>query len=175
MSLQEISNCISVIPNYPKEGIFFRNLSPLLANYELRESACDKMYDLVKDLKIDYVAGIESRGQRFESALAQRLKCGLVILRKASIEHGKNVLTIEPNVIPTGKNVLIVDDILATGGSLVAGCALMEKIGCTVSGCLCLIELVGVLQKEKLSDYKVFSLLKYPSNSTDKYAFKEKT
>ena len=72
------------------------------------------------------------------------------------LEYGKDVLSIQQNLIPPGKNVLIVDDLLATGGSLLAGCELIEKIGCNVLGCLCLIELFGLPKNEKLNTYKIF-------------------
>lgn len=184
MELQDISNSINVIPNFPKDGIYFRDISPLLANHELREAAYDKMYALVQGLQIDYIAGIESRGFIFANALAERFKCGFVMLRKPNkmpnvieqsygLEYGKDILTIQSGIIPTGKNVLILDDVLATGGSLLAGCQLIEKIGCNVVGCMCLIELIGLERKKELFNYKTFSLLTYPSNSIDKFVSKD--
>lgn len=184
MNIQTVSNSINVYPNFPSEGIYFRDISPLLTNNELREFTFDKLANLVDTIEIDYIAGIESRGFIFGIALAQRLKCGFVMLRKPNklpntikieygLEYGKDILTIQDGIIPAGKNVLIVDDLLATGGSLLAGCQLIEKIGSNVVGCLCLIELLGLPRKEKLNDYKLFSLLKYPSNSENKNVVSE--
>lgn len=180
MNLQKISDSITVVPNFPKEGIYFRDVSPILANDELREFTFDMLAELVYKMKIDYVAGIESRGFIFATALAQRLKCGFIMLRKPNkmpntiqvqygLEYGKDVLSVQQNLIPPGKNILIVDDLLATGGSLLAGCELIEKIGCNIVGCLCLIELFGLPKNEKLNSYKIFSLIKCPANSEDKF------
>lgn len=180
MSLQDISNIIDVVPNFPKEGIFFRDISQLLADYKLREKTFDYMFDLVKDLNIDYVAGLDPRGFIFGSAIATRLKCGFVMLKKLNkmtktvqvrygLETNQDVLTIHHGLIEKGKKVLIVDDLLATGGSLSAGCKLIEKIECDVVGCLCFIELTGLSNRsEKLNDYKIYSLLKYLYNSENK-------
>lgn len=180
MNIQKISDSINVIPNFPKDGIFFRDISPLMKNDELRESSFDMLAELVYKMKIDYVAGIESRGFIFAVALAQRLKCGFVMLRKPNkmpntiqeqygLEYGKDVLSIQKDAIEIGKNILIVDDLLATGGSLLAGCRLIENLGGNVVGCLCLIELMGLPKNEKLENYKIFSLIKYPSHSEDKF------
>ena len=181
MNLQSISNYIEVTPNFPKEGIHFRDISPLLANHDAREAAFNMMYDLVKHLNISYVAGIESRGFIFGIALSQRLNCDFVMLRKTKgnilnsikIDYGlekvKNTLCVQQDVLKKGTNVLIVDDILSTGGSLIAGCELIEKIGCNAIGCSCLIELLGVQKKEKLKKYKIFSLLKYSANESSKF------
>ena len=184
MNLQLINNLINVIPNFPREGIFFRDISPLLANNEIRELAFDMLSDLVKNVKIDYIAGIDSRGFIFGIALAQRLKCGFIMMRKPNklpnsiqipygIEYGKDILTLQDGLIPHSKYVLIVDDLLATGGSILAGCELIEKIGCNVAGCLCLIELIGLIKREKLLNYKIFSLIRYPTNSANKFISKD--
>lgn len=169
--LELINASITVTPNFPKEGIYFRDISQLLANNDLRETGFDMLADLTKNETIDYVAGIDSRGFIFGIALAQRLKCGFVMLRKQNktLESNKNpsILSLQTGLIPSGKNVIIVDDILSSGGSVLAGCELIEKLGCNVVGCLCLIELDGSQRKEKLMKYKIFSLLRY-SNILEK-------
>ena len=184
MNLQSISDNIEVISNFPKEGIYFRDISPLLANHDAREMAFNMMYDLLKNLNINYVAGIESRGFIFGIALSQRLKCDFVMLRKSKLniensinidyglENVKNTLCVQQNVLKKGSNVLIVDDILSTGGSLIAGCELIENIGCHAVGCSCLIELLGIQKKNKLNKYKIFSLLKYSTNESSKFISK---
>ena len=176
MSLEELSNAINVVPNFPKEGIFFRDISPLLKNVKLRNKCFELLENLVKNVKIDYIAGIESRGFILGMGLACKLGVNFVMLRKPNkmpntievsygLEYGKDILTIQKDSIEFGKNVLIVDDLLATGGTLLAGCNLVEQLGANIVGCLCLVELTGLIQNEKLNKYKLFSLLKYPSNS----------
>jgi adenine phosphoribosyltransferase len=171
VSVQSINDSISIIKDFPKKGINFRDICHLLADNDIREKAFDLLYELVKDIKIDYVAGIDPRGFIFGVPLAQRLKCGFVMLKKSLktpntilVPYGQecvNVLTIQTGLIPHEANVLIVDDILATGGSLVAACELIERIGCNVVGCLCLIELIDCPKKDKLLNNKIFSLLQH--------------
>ena len=183
MNIQVLSDSIEVIPNFPKEGIFFRDVSPLLKNTELRNMSFDLLAQLVTNVKIDYIAGIESRGFIFGMGLAQRLGVSFVMLRKPNkmpntiqvsygLEYGKDVLTIQKDAIESGKNVLIVDDLLATGGTFIAGCELVEQLGAHVVGCLSLIELTGIPRNEKLTSYKLFSLIKYPANSDNKLVSK---
>jgi adenine phosphoribosyltransferase len=184
ISLQDISTCIKVVPNFPKEGIYFRDISSLLVDPNLYEKAIDLLANLVSKIKIDIVAGLESRGFLFGQSLATKLKKGFVMLRKPNkmpdvievsygLEYGKDVLTIQRNLIPEGSHVLIVDDLLATGGSFLAGCELIEKISCHVAGCISLIELVGLKQKEELNKYKLFSLIKYPAHNANKFISQE--
>lgn len=180
MSLQDVSNIINVVPNFPKEGIFFRDMATLMADPDLYELAIDMMVDMVKDVKIDYVAGLESRGFILGRSLASRLHKGFVMLRKPNkmpnvvqisygLEYGEDILTVQKNLIPQESHVLIVDDLEASGGSLLAGCKLIELIGCKVSGCCCLMELVGIPQRRELEKYKIFNLIKYPAHSEDKF------
>ena len=179
MSIQLVSDSIQVIPNFPSQGIYYRDVSPLLKNTELRNMTIDLMAQLINNIKIDYIAGIESRGFIFGMGLAQKLGIGFVMLRKPnkmpntiqvsySLEHEKDILTIQKDAIEPGKNVLIVDDLLATGETLVAGCELIEQLGANIVGCLCLIELTNISRKEKLNSYKLFSLIKYPASSESK-------
>lgn len=197
IDLQTISNLVEVIPNFPEDGIYFRDISPLLGNYEARTATFDMMYDLVKDLHIDCVAGIESRGFIFGVALAERLKCQFAMVRKPGnvpnpiiVEYGleyrkKSALCIKPGIIGTGKNVLIVDDIFATGGSALATCELIaEKAKANVVGILCFAELYG-LEKQtrpiydpvtqevtkllKVENFNVQSLLKYSAKESSKF------
>jgi len=179
MNIQLLSDSIEVIPNFPKDGIFFRDVSPLLKNTELRNTSIDLLAELVTNTKIDYIAGIESRGFIFGMGLAQKLGVSFVMLRKPNkmpntiqvsygLEYGKDILTIQKDAIEAGKNVLIVDDLLASGGTFVAGCELVEQLGGNVVGCLCLIELTDVPRNEKLISYKLFSLIKYSARSDSK-------
>lgn len=197
IDLQTISNLVEVIPNFPEEGVYFRNIGPLLLNTDVRNATFDQMYDLVKDLNIDCVAGIESRGFIFGTALAQKLNCEFVMVRKPGnvpnaiiVEYGleyrkKSALCIQPGIIKHGSRVLIVDDILATGGSALATCELViEKAKANVVGILCFAELYGLEKQErhiydsetnniirtyKLSDFNNLSLLKYSASESSKF------
>lgn len=197
VDLQTISNLIEVIPNFPEEGVYFRNIGPLLLNNDVRTATFDMLYDLVKDLHVDCIAAIESRGFIFGMALAERLKCEFVMVRKPGnvpnpmiVEYGleyrkKSALCIQPGIIKHGKNVLIVDDILATGGSALATCELViEKAKANVVGILCFAELYGLLKHErpiydpvtgqvtriyKLDEFNNMSLLKYSASESSKF------
>lgn len=197
MDLQTISNLVEVIPNFPEEGVYFRNIGPLLLNADVRTATFDMMYELVKDLHIDCVAGIESRGFIFGMALAERLKCEFVMVRKPGnvpnaiiVEYGleyrkKSALCIQPGIIKQGTRVLIVDDILATGGSALATCELViEKAKANVVGILCFAELYGLPKQErqifdhvtqkvtrtyKLDEFNSMSLLKYSASESSKF------
>lgn len=197
VDLQIISNLVEVIPNFPEEGVYFRNIGPLLLNTDVRTATFDMMYDLVKDLHIDCVAGVESRGFIFGMALAERLKCEFVMVRKPGnvpnaiiVEYGleyrkKSALCIQPGIIKQGKNVLVVDDILATGGSVLATCELIiEKAKANVVGILCFAELYGLEKQQrpiydpisgqlskmyKLEDFNSMSLLKYSASESSKF------
>lgn len=179
MSLQEISNSINVIPDFPKEGEYFRDISGLLIKPELYDSATNMMVEMVKHERIDYVVGFESRGFLFGQTLASKLGKGFCMLRKPildttnAVQQIGSTLTIQKNLIPPDSHILIVDDILATKNSLLAGCELIKLINCNVSACVCLIELTGLQKKKELDNYKIFSILKYPANSGDKFISKE--
>lgn len=177
--LQEISNSISVVKDFPKEGIYFRNISPLLANYELFNLTIKLMAELVRKsgLNFDYIAGMESRGFLFIQ-LANQLGCGFVMLRKPGKlpnvetfsykkEYGIDTLTIEKNIIKENSNVLIVDDLIATGGTVYTANELIKKIGSNAVGAITLIELLGLEMDDRLikSGLPIISLLKYPFNS----------
>lgn len=179
MSLQEISNSINVIPDHPEKGKYFRDISGLLINPELYDTATSLMVDMIKHERIDYICGLESKGYIFGQTLATKLNKGFVMLRKPNnmpntveINYEQNILTVQKNLIPQGSYVVIVDDILATGNSLLAVSNLMKLINCTISSYVCLIELVGLPQRHELSDYKIYSLIKYPANSEDKFISK---
>lgn len=179
-TLYDISNSIAVIEDYPKKGIMFRDISGLLANNELFFEACNYMAQLVKDIKIDYIACLDARGFLF-TPLAKELNCKIVMIRKAGklptktitidygLEYGTNTLAVNIDAFTEGSNVLIVDDLLATGGSACASATLIEKCKCNVVGILTLIELLGLDNVKDLKKYKTFSLLKYQynDNTTD--------
>lgn len=200
VDLQTISNLVEVIPNFPEDGVYFRNIGPLLLNSDTRIATFDMMYDLVKDLNVDCVVGIESRGFIFGLALAERLHCEFVMVRKPGnvpnaivVEYGleyrkKSALCIQPGIIKQGRNVLIVDDILATGGSVLATCELViDKAKANVVGILCFGELLGLPKQERLitdpltqkitktyrlCDFNNQSLLKWSATESSKFISK---
>lgn len=174
---QQISNVIDVVTDF-KPGICFRDISGLLANPDLFESAINMMIDLVKNFDFDFIAGLDARGFLF-TQVATRLKKGFIMIRKAgklpnstsedyTTEYSKDTFCIQENVLPKGSKVLVIDDLLATGGSFLAACRCIDKIGCISVGGLFLIELTEVENQLDLSSIHVFSLLKFLCNSESK-------
>lgn len=175
-TLQPISDSIDVIPNFPKEGIMFRDMSGLLAKPNLFESAIENMAKLVKHLEIDYIVGIEARGFLF-TGVARHLNCGFVMIRKPNKlpncisveyekEYGTDTICINKDIIKPGSKILLIDDLLATGGTFDGGRQLIESIGSTVVGYLSLIELIGF--DVKIDRSMIYSLLKYNKEQESK-------
>lgn len=175
-TLQDVSNLITVVPNFPKEGIMFRDITNLMLDNKLFDFAIDKMVELVEKsgLKPDYIAGFESRGFLF-NRLCSELNCGFVMIRKPNKlpnsisyeydkEYGTDTLTIT-KCIPKNSKILLIDDLLATGGTIQAGRKLIEMIDCVAIGCINLIELVGLESKIK-TPFPTLSLLKYRFDDT---------
>ena len=151
MQTQEIETFISKIPDYPKPGILFYDISTLILNEKAFRASVDKLCDLIKNHQFELIAGIDARGFIFASSLAYKLNKGFVMVRKKNklpgetinieydLEYGKD--TLEINVNLKSKNILLVDDLLATGGTANAACKLLEKSGGTVTCFISLIEL----------------------------------
>ncbi len=171
MTSEEILSYIRNIPNFPKEGIQFKDITTALKDREVFNAIVDNLYDLIKDIEIDYIVAIESRGYLLGAPLAYKMNKGLVIVRKPGklpakterieygLEYGTDALEIHSDAIEKGKRVLIVDDLLATGGTVNATIKLVEKIGATVAGSLFLIELKDLSAKANINT-KVLSLIK---------------
>ncbi|MGI9535297.1 MAG: adenine phosphoribosyltransferase [Thermodesulfobacteriota bacterium] len=169
----EIQKYIRNIKDFPKDGITFRDITPLLQNAKAFEQAIEKMANLVKDKKIDYFVGIESRGFIFASALSMILSTGLVVIRKPgklpyvtinasyNLEYGQDSLEIHKDAISEGKRVIIVDDLLATGGTAEAAGNLIKQLNADLIGYLFLIELTALNGAEKLNSTNIWSVLKY--------------
>jgi len=174
-NMDRFKEAIAEYPDFPQKGILFRDISPLLANTQLREEAYDLMakHYIDSKIQIDAVAGIDSRGFIFGTALAARLKVPFVMIRKPSklpgkihsidygLEYGKNTLTLQHDAIRDNHKVLVVDDLLATGGSADAAIQLIKKAGGTVVGACFAIELDGLDGAKKLSPVPVFSLMHF--------------
>lgn len=171
MTSEEILSYIRNVPDFPKEGILFKDITTALKNPKVYKAIIDNLYELVKDLPIDYIAAVESRGYLVGAPLAYKLGCGLVIIRKPgklpakiyreeyALEYGTDALEMHQDAIEKGKKVLIVDDLLATGGTIQAACRLVEKAGGDVVGTLFLIELTALSQHFNLKT-PIISLIK---------------
>ena len=159
------------IPDFPKKGIVFKDITPLLRDPEAFSAAVDDMTYPFLDDKIDLVVAVEARGYIFGAPMASKLKCGFVPVRKQgklpystssieySLEYGTETLEIHQDAINTGQRVLIVDDVLATGGTLAATIELVKQVGGEVAGIAVLIDLVQLHPSDILNSYKCFSLM----------------
>ncbi|NLY67863.1 MAG: adenine phosphoribosyltransferase [Tissierellia bacterium] len=164
---------IRVIEDFPEKGISFKDITPLIKDKEAFGTAVARIVDDLKDKNIDYIAGPEARGFLFGATVAYALGVGFVPVRKPGklpadtisyeyqLEYGNNILEIHKDAIEKGKRVAIVDDLLATGGTMLAAAKLIESIGGKVVAMEFLIELENLKGREKLSDYYVNSLIKY--------------
>lgn len=157
-----LKDYIRNIPDFPKPGIIFRDITTALKKPEVFRQIIDEIYFNFKDENIDYIAAIESRGYLFGAPLAYKLGAGLVIIRKPGklpskverieyeLEYGTDSLEIHQDAVEPGKRVLVVDDLLATGGTICAARQLIEKIGGIVAGTAFLIELDNLKGKTHL-------------------------
>lgn len=168
-----IENYIRDIQDFPKPGIGFKDITPLLANAEASKKCLQLLLDGLKDQKIDKVIGVESRGFFFGTLLAQELNAGFVPVRKPKklpfetisatydLEYGTDTLEIHTDAIKKGEKVLIHDDVLATGGTAKAVCELVEKLGGEIVQLSFIMELTFLNGREKIKQYDIFSPLKY--------------
>jgi adenine phosphoribosyltransferase len=168
-----LSDYIRDIPDFPKPGIQFKDITPLLADPAAFAESIRLLADRYRDVKLDAIAAAEARGFLFAAPLALELKLPLVPLRKPGklphrtyslkydLEYGSAELHMHVDGIRPGAKVLLVDDVLATGGTMKAGCALVEQAGGTVVGCAFLVELSFLGGRAKLAGYDIYSLLSY--------------
>ena len=171
----DLKKYIRSIPDYPKKGILFRDITTLIKNPEAFNFSVDKIIEISKKIKFDKIAAIESRGFIFGSLLASRLGVGFIPVRKPgklpfskieieySLEYGTNKLEMHDDAISAGQNIIIIDDLLATGGTIEACTKLCEKLGGNVISSLFVIELEGLGAIEKLAPMPCISLIKYPA------------
>jgi len=172
---QELKKLIREIPDFPKPGILFYDITTLLKDANGLRAVIDQTTGHFRDKKVDHVIGIEARGFIFAPALAYHLGAGFVPVRKPKklpsevesysydLEYGKDTLEIHRDAVGTGHNVVIADDLLATGGTAEAVVRLVEKLGGNVVGLSFVIELEFLKGRDRLAGYDVFSLLKYQS------------
>ena len=169
----DLKNFIRDIPNFPKDGIIYKDITPLLKDAQALKYTTQSLLELVGSLPVDKVIGMESRGYFFASLLAKELNAGFVPVRKKGklpyktlseeffLEYGTDILEIHEDAIQPGDNVLIHDDVLATGGTAKATCNLVNRLGGTIVQCNFLIELSFLQGKDKLQSYNIHSLLTY--------------
>ena len=173
MNNTQLATFIKDIPDFPKEGIIFKDISPLLASKEARESMTQSLIAPFKDQNIDVVIGIESRGFLFGMLMADALNAKFVMMRKPGklpgkiisqeyqLEYGTDTLEIQENSLSATDNVLIHDDVLATGGTAAAALSLIEQTGATTVGYSFIIELDFLKGKDLLKSPNVHSILHY--------------
>ncbi len=173
IDLKFIKSKIRDIPDFPKAGIVFKDITPLLQDEIAFQSCINCMAEKLESLSVDVIAGIESRGFIFGPAVAYRLKKGFVPLRKKgklphkteqvsyALEYGEATLEVHTDAVKKGQRVAIIDDVLATGGTAVAARDLVEKLGGEVSAFIFLGELAFLNGRSRLSGYETFSLLQF--------------
>ncbi|NLN50806.1 MAG: adenine phosphoribosyltransferase [Acholeplasmataceae bacterium] len=164
---------VATIPDFPTKGVQFRDITPLMLNGKAYKKACDQMIEFAKEVKADVIVGPEARGFIFGCPVSYALQIGFAPVRKPDklpretvsvkydLEYGSNELTIHSDAIKKGDNVLIVDDLLATGGTVEATVKLVKKLGGNVVGATFFIELEDLKGREKLKGIPLFVLLKY--------------
>tara|TARA_B100001123_G_C15319818_1_gene1027501 strand:- start:2211 stop:2732 length:522 start_codon:yes stop_codon:yes gene_type:complete len=173
MNINKIKKSITNVPDFPKPGIQFKDITTLLKNQDAFKESIDIFYNTFKDKKIDKIVGIESRGFIFAAPLALKIGCSLVLARKPGklpkttiseeydLEYGTNKIEIHTDSISNGDKVLIVDDLLATGGTANATGSLINKLGGKLVSFAFLIELTDLNGASFLDDNHVFSIIKY--------------
>ena len=169
----DLKTFIRDIPDFPSPGILFRDITPLLANVDALRLACDAMAEPFINERIDVVAAAEARGFIFAAPVAMRLNAGFVPIRKPGklpfdrhafhydLEYGSDTLEVHIDGVEKGQRVLVVDDLLATGGTVEACCRLLEQCGASIVGCSFLIHLVTLGGHGRLNPYDVRSVLRY--------------
>jgi adenine phosphoribosyltransferase len=169
----EIKKKIRTVPHWPKKGVMFRDVTTLVKDGPGFRKACDLLYDHYKGMDIDMIAGIESRGFVFGAVLAYRLGKGFVLIRKPGklpaevvtqeydLEYGRDSVQMHTDSIKAGDRVLMVDDLLATGGTMEAACKLVQKVGGKVVGCAFVIELPELGGRKKLGNFEIFKLVDF--------------
>jgi adenine phosphoribosyltransferase len=169
----DLNNYIRRVPHYPKKGIMFYDISGLLLNPKVFGYIIDRMVEIYSNRHIDAVAGAEARGFLFAAPFAYKMGIPFIPIRKAgklpgitlkasyTLEYGKGEIEVHKDDIPQGKNVLIVDDLLATGGTLRSAADIFEQGGATISEIFSVIGLTFLPYKERLAGYTITTLINY--------------
>lgn len=171
--MEQLKQIIRDVPDFPKPGILFRDITPLLADTESLQIAVQALVEPFREAGITAVAGMEARGFIFGGLVADELGASFVPLRKPGklpyetisetyeLEYGMASLEVHTDALDANDRVLVIDDLIATGGTAVAACRLVERLGAGVAGLAFVIELDGLNGRELLGDYHVHSLLHY--------------
>jgi len=169
----KVKTLIRNVPNFPKKGIIFKDITPVLKDATTFTRIVGALEAYGRKRGTELVAGIESRGFLFGAAVAARLEVGLIPIRKLGklpwktvkqsykLEYGTDTMEIHRDAVKKGQRVLVVDDVLATGGTLVGACKLVEKVGGVVAGSTCLLELTFLNGQKKLQGRDFYSIVQY--------------
>ena len=169
----ELKNYIRDIPDFPQEGILFRDITPMLHDPAAYGKMIDTLCAQLDGIEVDYVVGPEARGFLLGAPMALKMGAGFVPVRKPGklpydtikesydLEYGSNTIEMHSDALKAGDRVVIVDDLLATGGTAAAACRLCEKMGAKVVAVSFAVELCDLKGREALKDYKVYSVLQY--------------
>ena len=168
-----IKDKIRTVPHWPIEGVMFRDITTLMQDAEAFRATCNEFYERYKDMTIDKVVGIDARGFIFGAVLAYRLNVGFIPVRKKgklppetireeyTLEYGSAVMEMSETAIRKGEKVLIVDDLIATGGTIYAATKLVEKLGGDIVECAFIVELPDLNGREKIAKYPIFALTEF--------------
>jgi len=169
----DLKEAIRTVPHWPIEGVMFRDITTLLQDPGAFRKACDLFYERYRDMDLDKVVGIDARGFIFGSVLAYKLNTGFVPIRKKgklpyktvsesyTLEYGTSVVEIHEDAIRKGERVLIMDDLIATGGTISAATRLVERLGGIIVECAFLVGLPDLKGRELIQNYKIFTLTEF--------------
>ena len=172
-TLESIKSKIRTIPDFPKKGIMFRDITTLLRDAQGLHDVIEQFYLRYKDKKLKYVVGIESRGFIIGGALAERLGIGFIPVRKKGklpgekvqlsydLEYGSDTIEIHKDAFQKGDRILILDDLIATGGTAAAACRLVESLGAVIVEAAFIVELPALRGREKLSKYPIYCMVEF--------------
>lgn len=171
----DLKAAIRSIPDFPKKGIVFRDITTLIIEPKTFKSVLDLMEKFCRDKKADKIVAIESRGFIFGGALSDRLGIGFIPVRKKGklpaktvtqeyeLEYGTDIIEMHADAVNPGEKVVIIDDLVATGGTLEAACKMIEKVGGEVAGIAVLIDLAFIPWRKRLGKYDILTLIQYDS------------
>lgn len=169
----DLKKKIRTVPNWPIEGVMFRDITTLLQDPEVFKASVDMLYDRYRNMKIDKIVGIDARGFIHGGVLAYKLNVGFIPVRKKgklpfktisadySLEYGQNTVEMHQDAITKGERILIFDDLIATGGTIAAAAALVEKLEGEIVECAFIVELPDLKGKEKIKQYNIFTLVEF--------------
>jgi len=169
----DLKSSIRSIPDWPIEGVIFRDLTTLMQNPEAYRKACDVFFDRYKDMNIDKVVGIDARGFVFGAVLAYQLNVGFIPVRKKgklphntvsaqyTLEYGKNTVEMHADALAKGEKVVIIDDLIATGGTIEAAVKLVKQLGADILECGFIVELPDLKGRDKIKDQNIFAICEF--------------